>query len=93
MLGPVGVCSLLRHVPKRLVNPTESSSRMFWGTQDNQQGKGFCSSDFPTAPGRCPCPQSVIVLQVRAWLRSPGEIQAQSFRARILSKRHNVNLF
>lgn len=82
-------CSLLGHVPKRLVNPIESHSR----GQKTTSKRRLLLSGFPVNLGTCPCPQSVTVLQVCTWLQSPGEIQAQSFRAGILSNKPNISLF
>lgn len=92
VFDPVGFCSFLRHIPKRLGNLRESSRRLFWASEDNQQGEDSHFSGFPANPGTCPCPQSVTVLKVNVWLQSPGEIQTQSFGAGILSNGHNINL-
>lgn len=92
VFDPAGFCSFLRHIPKILGNLRESSRRLFWASEDNQQGEDSRFSGFPANPGMCPCPQSVTVLKVNVWLQSPGEIQTQSFGAGILSNGHNINL-
>lgn len=58
VFDPVGFCSFLRHIPKILGNLRESSRRLFWASEDNQQGEDSHFSGFPANPGTCPCPQS-----------------------------------